>query len=102
MKDIKAQDGTIEPLVIKERVSEPLPIDAETEANIRKSAGRPVYITVTYLDEDDQLQHFQKLDRGFKNDDILLSLIAIGEDADRNLIQPKAFLSIVEDDDDNE
>lgn len=90
----------IEPLLVKEsKEPEPLPIDTETEKNIRETAGKPVYITVTYLDEDGKLQHFQKLDRGFKPEDILLSLIALGEDANRNLVQPTAILRIREDDD---
>jgi len=84
-----------QPVVVKPKPApEPLPIDAEVESNLRLTADKPVYITITYLDGDGKLKHFQKIDRGFKTDDILLSLVAIGEDADRNLIQPKAILSL--------
>lgn len=93
MKEEK--NAIIEPMtVIESKEPEPLPIDGETEARIRATAGKPVYITVTYKDDDGKLQHFQKLDRGFKPEDILISLVAIGEDADRNLIKPEAILRI--------
>ena len=66
-----------------------LPIDQEMKGKIQATAGMPTYITVTYKDVHGKLQHFQQLSRGFDTDDILVSLIAIGEDADRNLIQPE-------------
>lgn len=92
---IDEKRDAIEPMVVMEsKAPEPLPIGVEVEAHIRATAGKPVYITVTYMDSDDKLQHFQKLDRGFKPEDILISLVAIGEDADRNLIKPKAVLRI--------
>ena len=81
-------------IAVKPAIPESLPIDSEVESNLRRTADKPVYITITYLDVDGRLKHFQKLDRGFKADDILLSLVALGEDVDRNLIQPKAILDL--------
>jgi len=84
----------IQPIAVKPAIPESLPIDAEVESHLRLTADKPVYITITYLDTDGRLKHFQKLDRGFKPDDILPSLIAIGEDADRNLIRSKGILEL--------
>jgi len=84
----------IHPLAVQPKTPEPLPIDGEVESNLRLTADKPVYITITYLDVNGRLKHFQKIDRGFKTEDILTSLVAIGEDADRNLIRPKAILQM--------
>ena len=84
-----------QPIAVKPKPApEPLPIDAEVVENIRKTAHLPTYITVTYLDAQGKLRHFQQISRNFQTDDILPALVAIGEDADRNLIQPKAILSL--------
>ena len=92
--DAQADFGTKSHIAVKPAIPESLPIDSEVESNLRRTAEKPVYITITYLDTDGRLKHFQKIDRGFNTDDILVSLVAIGEDAERNLIRPKAILEL--------
>lgn len=53
---------------------------------LQKANGKPLLITVTYQDDDNENQHWIATNNDFPPMDILTSLLAMGEDANKNLI----------------